>query len=136
MKITSHTICLPCKIFMQPMCHTLSEKKVIIIWSIYIEWDFNIIYIDLMQEITLIFYVAGLLIDLNCLFLSRYKAFNKQCVLHNLNSCSNFRSQSLNNKVIFKVEVHVKDNQKLLTAQAHWMASTILHAVNRRKFDS
>ncbi len=64
-----------------------------------------------MQEITLIFYVAGRLIDLNCLFLSRYKAFNKQFVLHNLNSCSNFRSQSLDNEVIFNVEV--EDRNKL-----------------------
>ncbi len=86
---------------------TLSEKNVIIIWSICIEWVFSVFYIlvDLRQEITLKFYVAGLLIDLNCLFLSRYKAFNKQCVLHNLNSCSNFHSRSLNNEVIFKVEV-------------------------------
>ena len=31
-----------------------SEKNVIIIWSICIEWDFNgVFYIDLMQEITL-----------------------------------------------------------------------------------
>ena len=91
--------------------HALSEKNVIIIWRICIEWDFSVFHIDLRQKITLKFYVAGLLIDLNCIFLSRYNAFNKQYVLHNLNSCSTFRSQSLNNEVIFKVEM--EDRNKL-----------------------
>ncbi len=57
--------------------YTLSEKNVIIIWSICIEWDFSVSHIDLMQEITLIFYVAGRLIDLNCLFKVEVEDKNK-----------------------------------------------------------
>ncbi len=109
---------------------TLSEKKVIIMWSLRTQWDFSIVYIELRQKIALKFHVAGFLINWNCLFQSRYKALNRQSVLHNLNSCSTFCSQSLNNEVIFYVEV--EDRKKLfilsrISSACHLMRILRIH---------